>query len=130
MSQYSEARKKLSDQPDDGGGRGGPRTDYRCRAHGCPNAGCIDDEGEKLRGRCYFHWREPDPSKWPAITERIHADFERMRNHGAPMPPSKFWAGGPFKADTATGGTHLRVPVEALPPGMRPDAHVYAGSDS
>lgn len=64
------------------------RTDYRCRANGCPNAGCIDDGGEQNRGRCWFHWNEPEPTRWDAVTRRIRDDFNTMRNHGAPMAHS------------------------------------------
>lgn len=55
------------------------RVDYRCAAHGCPNAGSMDDTGPGT-GRCYHHWRETDRSKWDAITQAIRADFKRFRN--------------------------------------------------
>lgn len=64
------------------------RSDYRCRANGCPNAGCVDDVSEAHRGTCYWHWRELDARKWDAITQKIRGDFERMRNHGQPMQRS------------------------------------------
>lgn len=82
MSQYTEARKRLAEANADGEPEN--RTDYRCRANGCPNAGCIDDVSASNRGRCYRHWREPDTRKWDAITMKIRDNFERMRNHGAP----------------------------------------------
>jgi hypothetical protein len=74
--QYEETKGVSLDEPTK------PRTDYRCAAHGCPNAGCMDDEGEHKRGRCFWHWREPDPMNWPAITQRIRENFEEMRNFG------------------------------------------------
>lgn len=62
------------------------RTDFRCAANGCPNTGCIDDEGESRRGTCYWHWKEPDRRNWDAITRRIRSNFAEMRNHNQPMP--------------------------------------------
>ena len=56
------------------------RTDYSCKAHGCPNAGSME------RGLCYFHWRESDASKWAEITTRIRNNFDVMRNHGQFSP--------------------------------------------
>ena len=81
MSQYAETVKKLPTALD-----APVRTDYRCAAHGCPNAASIDDDWPKHTGRCYFHWREPDSLKWPAITQRIRENFDEMRNHGAVSP--------------------------------------------
>jgi len=49
------------------------RTDYRCKAQGCPNAGSIED-------KCYWHWREADPMKWPQITKWVQDNFEKARN--------------------------------------------------
>lgn len=54
------------------------RNDYRCKAHGCPNAGSIED-------LCYWHWAEGDSLKWADITTRIRNNFETMRNFGPPM---------------------------------------------
>jgi len=74
MSSYSEARKKIAEQiPVEN-----ERRNYRCAAQGCPNAGAIDDHGEGT-GKCYWHYTA-DPKDWPAVTERITANFERMRN--------------------------------------------------
>ena len=56
------------------------RTDYRCKAHGCPNAGSIEDF-------CYFHWRaREEPAKWGAITHMIRNDFDQYRNWGQFSP--------------------------------------------
>jgi hypothetical protein len=56
------------------------RTDYRCKAHGCPNAGSIEDF-------CYFHWREKDnPAAWGAITNHIRNNFDSARNWGQFSP--------------------------------------------
>lgn len=52
------------------------RTNYACKAHGCPNAGTMDGS------LCYFHWRESDPLQWAAITQRIRENFDSMRNWG------------------------------------------------
>jgi hypothetical protein len=79
---YAKAKQEYDERNGEGVGK---RTDYRCRAHGCPNTGCIDDISEAKRGMCYFHFIEVDPAKWDAITQRIRGDFERMRNHGQPM---------------------------------------------
>jgi len=49
------------------------RTDYRCKAQGCPNAGSIED-------KCYWHWREADASKWPQITKWIQDNWSKARN--------------------------------------------------
>lgn len=75
MTGYSAAVKKLNEQS-------GPavRTDYSCRAHGCPNAGSMDGS------LCYFHWRESDPLRWAEITQRIRENFDSMRNHGHLSP--------------------------------------------
>lgn len=71
---------------------GGPvraRTDYRCAAHGCPNAGVIDDRGEDNRGRC-FHHANASAQDWDRVTRQIRAD-ESMRNHGiVPVKPSPY----------------------------------------
>lgn len=55
------------------------RTDWSCRAHGCPNAGTME------KGVCFFHWRAA-PSTWPEVTEDIKANFDRMRNWGKLSP--------------------------------------------
>lgn len=67
------------------------RTDYRCAAHGCPNAGPINDRGEHARGMCYWHFMAADkPHTWAAITTRIRAT-PSMGNHGnVPTKPSKW----------------------------------------
>jgi hypothetical protein len=84
MSQYTEARKRIA-EANEAEPETHVRTDYRCRANGCPNTGCIDDDGVQRRGRCYWHWRETDPLKWDAITQKVRANFETMRNHGKPL---------------------------------------------
>lgn len=61
------------------------RTDYRCRANGCPNAGCINDGGESSRGMCWYHFNEPDAKNWDAVTLRIRSNFAEMRNHNEPL---------------------------------------------
>lgn len=74
-------KKSLSEQIDEK--LGGPvrgRTNYRCAAKGCPNAGCIDDRGEDNPGKCYWHWTT-SPNDWGAMTRRILSD-DSMRNHG------------------------------------------------
>lgn len=62
------------------------RTDYRCRANGCPNTGCINDGGESQRGLCWWHFSEPEAKNWDAITLRIRSNFVEMRNHNEPLP--------------------------------------------
>lgn len=63
-----------------------PRTSYRCAAWGCPNAGCINDEGEQRPGLCWQHFRESDRSKWGAITAQVKRDFATLKNHDGPAP--------------------------------------------
>jgi hypothetical protein len=66
------------------------RTNYRCAANGCPNAGSIDDRGEDAdkRGRCFWHWQAPH-REWDQITTKI-LHTPSMRNHGkVPTEPSK-----------------------------------------
>ncbi len=41
--------------------------DLRCKAHGCPNA------GSSAGHLCFEHQREPDPTKWQALTTKIRA---------------------------------------------------------
>ena len=55
------------------------RTDYRCKAHGCPNAASM--EGDV----CYWHFRS-DPLSWGSVTHSSRQDFESMRNHGPSVP--------------------------------------------
>lgn len=77
MKSYTDVRKEITEKLPTETVK---RTDYRCAANGCPNAGCIDDEGEGHKGRCYFHWRESDAMKWPAITREIRETWPRMAN--------------------------------------------------
>jgi hypothetical protein len=56
------------------------RTDYRCAAHGCPNAASMSDGPGRGGGSCFYHWRESDRAKWDSITTEIRANFDRMRN--------------------------------------------------
>lgn len=65
------------------------RTDFRCVAHGCPNAGAIDDHGEGNRGKCYYHWSS-SPDEWAAITQRIRFNDE-MKNHGIVPTKQSTW---------------------------------------
>jgi hypothetical protein len=78
MKSYSKIRDEIAKSKDEDE-KPKIRTDYRCKAHGCPNTGCIDDTGPGT-GRCYWHWREEDPRKWPAITQEIHENFYRAKN--------------------------------------------------
>lgn len=55
-------------------------TDWRCRAHGCPNAGCMDG------GVCFFHWRESDPLKWAGVTQMVRENYEQCKNWGELSP--------------------------------------------
>ncbi len=55
------------------------RTDYRCRAHGCPNAGSMAGD------LCYHHWRA-EPMVWPFVTQEICENFDAMRNWGQASP--------------------------------------------
>ena len=73
---YGEVRKEIAAKM---GTETVNRSNYRCAANGCPNAGAIDDTGPGT-GKCYFHWREPEPRKWDAITHKIRQNFEKMRN--------------------------------------------------
>lgn len=63
-----------------------PRTNYRCAAWGCPNAGCINDEGEQRPGVCWQHFRESDRKKWGAVTAEVKRNFEKLKNHDQPLP--------------------------------------------
>ena len=56
------------------------RTDYSCKAHGCPNAGSME------RSLCYYHWNEPEAYRWDEVTQRIRENFDVMRNHGQFSP--------------------------------------------
>lgn len=76
MSTYKEKKYNGGTIPEPGLSL---RTNYRCAARGCPNAGSIDDGGEDHPGRCFFHWRA-DPKDWPAVTQRIIENFEAKRN--------------------------------------------------
>ena len=68
-SAFDESRdQRIADEPK-------VRTDYSCRAHGCPNAGSM--EGEV----CFFHHRDP-VHKWSETTQEIRENFDRMRNWG------------------------------------------------
>lgn len=78
MSEFSDTRREMAErlgkmEPT------GPR-DYTCIAHGCPNAGSMDN------GTCFFHWRESDSLKWATVTQEIRENTDRMRNHGAFSP--------------------------------------------
>jgi hypothetical protein len=58
------------------------RTDFRCRAEGCPNAGSMFDLGEDTdrRGRCFFHFKETDSRSWPTVTRWIQDNWSKARN--------------------------------------------------
>lgn len=83
MKSYTDVRREITERAPIEKPK---RTDYRCAAHGCPNTGTFGDEGEQKRGKCYFHWREEEPTKWPAITQRILENFDEMRNWGEFSP--------------------------------------------
>jgi hypothetical protein len=73
---YAKAVKKYEDD----GGSVSVRTDYACKAHGCPNAGSMEDF-------CYFHWKVKDqPEKWAAITHQNRMNFDERRNWGQFSP--------------------------------------------
>jgi hypothetical protein len=55
------------------------RTNYRCTAHGCPNAGTMGGD------LCYWHF-VADPLAWGNVTNKIRSNFEDMRNHGPAVP--------------------------------------------
>jgi hypothetical protein len=63
-----------------------PRTSYRCAAWGCPNAGCINDEGEQRPGLCWQHFRESDRKRWGAVTAEIRRTWPALANHDTEMP--------------------------------------------
>ena len=63
-----------------------PRRNYRCAAYGCPNAGCIDDQGEQRPGLCWQHYRESDPKRWGAVTAEIQRTWPELANHKQPLP--------------------------------------------
>jgi hypothetical protein len=80
MKSYGEIRRETADKlrPLEQ-----TRTDYRCKAHGCPNAGCC------LGDLCYAHWSEPDPTTWHTVTQRIRENFDALRNWGEVSPERK-----------------------------------------
>lgn len=84
-------KKALTEQIADRMGDEGvkPRTDYRCAAHGCPNAGVVNDRGEQNRGRCHYHETAP-VQDWDRITREIRAN-ESMRNWGIVPVESSAW---------------------------------------
>jgi len=63
-----------------------PRTSYRCAAWGCPNSGCINDEGEQKPGLCWQHFRETDRKRWGAVTADIKRTWPELANHRRPLP--------------------------------------------
>lgn len=123
MSQYAKAVEKLNEQK----AQTAQRTDYRCKARGCPNTGTIQD-------KCYFHWQAAD-STWPAVTQWIQENFHTARNHGPWEPRPDTVAQREMKArmragrhqnvltqQTVPGAArmdHSVVPLDALPPSMR-----------
>jgi hypothetical protein len=62
------------------------RTSYRCAAWGCPNTGCINDEGEQRPGLCWQHFREADRSRWGAVTAEIRRTWPKLANHSGKLP--------------------------------------------
>lgn len=73
---YAKAVK----QYEESGGPPTVRTDYACKAHGCPNAGAVEDF-------CYHHWKvREEPHKWQQITHTIRENFDAMRNWGTFSP--------------------------------------------
>ena len=71
---YGEIRKEMADK-----GLSDPlvRTNYGCRAHGCPNAASMT-EGDL----CYAHWSAADPQSWGAITHKIRTTWPAGANWG------------------------------------------------
>ena len=65
------------------------RTDFRCVAFGCPNAGAIDDHGEGNRGKCYYHWSS-SPDQWAEVTNRIRFN-KAMSNFGEVPTKQSTW---------------------------------------
>jgi hypothetical protein len=63
-----------------------PRTSYRCAAWGCPNSGCINDDGEDKPGLCWQHFREGDRTRWSAVTAEILRTWPKLGNHRMPLP--------------------------------------------
>lgn len=77
---YSRAKKQYEEARQDAA-HVEVRTDYRCAAHGCPNAASIN-------GRECFHHHVASPDTWHEVTRRIRAD-PSMRNWGnVPTEPS------------------------------------------
>jgi hypothetical protein len=56
--------------------------DYRCPAHGCPNAASLSfDNGKKWA--CYFHAKE-EFKKWDEVTDEIRAGWPATCNWNHP----------------------------------------------
>jgi hypothetical protein len=76
---YSRAKKQYEESR--GAAVPEVRTDYRCAAHGCPNAASIN-------GRECYHHHVASPESWHEVTRKIRAD-PSMRNWGdVPTEPS------------------------------------------
>ena len=59
-------------------------TGSKCAAHGCPNAGAINE------GVCFYH-HVASSSEWPAVTHEIRSTWPLLRNFDVPgvvTPPS------------------------------------------
>lgn len=59
-----------------------PAPDYRCPAHGCPNAASVSlDHG--ARWSCYAHSRAPGET-WPQVTQQIRSEWPASANWSHP----------------------------------------------
>lgn len=71
---FDESREQRGDEE-----RPKFRTDYRCKAHGCPNAGSMSGDV------CFYH-SVAAPENWSRVTQDIRENFDEMRNWGQISP--------------------------------------------
>ena len=76
---YAKASKDYEDKAQ--APRESVQVSTACKAHGCPNAGSmVLRDGEQ--GVCYSHWREPDSTRWGAVSFKIKNTWPEMANWG------------------------------------------------
>jgi len=55
------------------------RTNYACKAFGCPNTGSVDGDV------CFYH-SQASSDTWHRVTQDIRENFDAMRNWGSISP--------------------------------------------
>ena len=71
---YETARKRQDSEPVEVA-----PINYRCPAHGCPNAAAVSFDGS--RWACFFH-AKADPTDWPATTQWVGENWPKSANWG------------------------------------------------